>query len=82
MLKHLLQRSATRHVKFLETTVGPDNAASRRMFQSLANDCQAAVHESDFFESALFGPDGHDDECLLRIGPITLKIIKEHAHEH
>lgn len=82
MLKSVLSRPSTRDVRFLETTVGPDNVASRRMFHAVADDCQASVHERALFESALFGPDGHDDECLLRIGPITLKTTKEHPHEN
>lgn len=82
MLTSLLERPSTRQVKFLETTVGPDNIASRRMFRALANQSGAAVEERALFGSELFGPDGHDDECLLRIGPITLKTSKEHAHEN
>lgn len=82
MLTSLLNRPSTRQVRFLETTVGPDNVASRRMFHALAGDCRAEVQESALFESGLFGPGGHDDECLLRIGPIKLKTSKEHAHEH
>lgn len=82
MLTSLLRRPSTRQVRFLETTVGPENVPSRRMFQALAKGCRADVEESALFESGLFGPGGHDDECLLRIGPIKLKTSKEHAHEH
>lgn len=82
MLMSLLNRPLLRPVRFLETTVGPDNVPSRRMFHGVANDCQAKVKESALFESELFGSEGHDDECLLRIGPITLKTTKEYINEN
>lgn len=82
MLQALLKRSSTRQVRFVETTVGPDNVPSRRMFQAVAKSCDAGIQESNLFESELFGPGGHDDECLLRIGPITLKTTKEDTHEN
>lgn len=73
MLLTLLSRPALKAVRFLETTVGPDNVPSRRMFHGLASHHSAPVHESALFESDLFGPDGHDDERLMRIGPITFE---------
>ena len=82
MLQSLLKRPSARAVRYLETTVGPDNVPSRRMFQALAADCGAQVNESALFDSELFGSEGHDDERLLRIGPITPKIIEEHTHEN
>lgn len=82
MLTSLLNRPLLHQVRFLETTVGPDNVPSRRMFHAVAKDCHADVKESALFESELFGSEGHDDECLLRIGPITLKTTKEYTHEN
>ena len=81
MLQALLGRPQLRSVRYLETTVGPDNVASRRMFQGLATQYRAAIHESALFDSSLFGPDGHDDEPLIRIGPITHTTIEEHNNE-
>lgn len=75
MLQALLIRPVLKAVRYLETTVGPDNVPSRRMFHGLATDHSAPVHESALFESALFGPEGHDDERLMRIGPITSEKI-------
>lgn len=69
MLRHLLERPALEGVRYIETTVGPDNQASRRMFASLARRLNASVHESPLFDRSLFGDHGHDDEPLLRIGP-------------
>lgn len=69
MLRHLLERPALENIRYIETTVGPDNQASRGMFGSLARWLNAPVHESPLFDRSLFGGQGHDDEPLLRIGP-------------
>jgi L-2,4-diaminobutyric acid acetyltransferase len=71
MLQHLVKRPALKQVKYIETTVGPDNKASRRMFGRLARTLQAPVRESQLFASDLFGAHDHDDEPLLRIGPFA-----------
>lgn len=72
MLMHLLSRPSLANIRFIETTVGPDNAASRGMFMGLARKLQAEVSESELFGSHLFGDAGHDDERLIRIGPLRL----------
>ncbi|MGO1767555.1 diaminobutyrate acetyltransferase [Advenella sp. S44] len=70
MLTSLLERPNLAHVRSLETTVGPDNAASRRMFAAVARNMGAGIEESPLFEPELFGPQAHDDERLLKIGPL------------
>lgn len=72
MLRELLQREDLKHVRHLETTVGPDNQASRRMFTGLAAELGAHVSEQPFFDRQLFGGADHDDEMLLKIGPFAL----------
>ena len=72
MLRELLRRKGLEHVRHLETTVGPDNQASRRSFAGLAAELGAHVSEQPFFDRQLFGGADHDDEMLLRIGPFTL----------
>ena len=72
MLLELLKRPNLAHIRYIETTVGPDNAASRGMFSSLAQKLQAEVSESAFFDSHLFGDSGHADERLIRIGPLPM----------
>jgi len=69
MLLNLLRRPALAGVRYLETTVGPDNLASRGMFNGLARRLNAKVHETPLFDRTMFGAQGHDDEPLLRIGP-------------
>lgn len=70
MLLELLGRPHLASVRFIETTVGPDNAASRGMFSGLAQKLHVEVTESALFDSDLFGDSGHDDERLIRIGPL------------
>ncbi len=72
MLRDLLQCKGLEHVRHLETTVSPDNQASRRTFAGLAGELGAHVTEQPFFDRHLFGGADHDDEMLLRIGPFDL----------
>lgn len=75
MLTGLLSRSALRPVRWVETTVGPGNDASRRLFSRLAARCRAPLRESALFEAALFGAGAHEAEPLLRIGPFSLSAV-------
>lgn len=78
MLRQLLRRFGMRPVRWVETTVGPGNQASRRLFARLADQMGASMHESALFEAALFGIDARDHEAepLLRIGPLSLSAVK------
>ena len=70
MLDALLARPACREVRYLETTVGPTNHASRRCFERLAEARRCSVRQLPFLEPNHFGPDAqHEAEVLLRIGP-------------
>lgn len=71
MLDQLLERPALAGIRYLETTVGPDNLASRRTFLSLAARMDAPVTERPLFVQQLFGGAAHEDEMLLRIGPFV-----------
>lgn len=70
MIQALLRRPDLAGVRYLETTVSPGNTASRRMFGLLAQDLGTAMHETPLFDKTMFGPQTHDDEPLLRIGPL------------
>lgn len=70
MLDHILNRDATRHIKYVETTVTADNAASRAMFMSLARRFNAGVSESVMFDREQHFLNLHDSEYKLRIGPL------------
>ncbi|MFC4563159.1 diaminobutyrate acetyltransferase [Nocardiopsis mangrovi] len=73
MLDHIGDRIEARGVTHLEATVTPDNTASRRLFASFARDRGAEARWSPLFERDHFphdGPDGHEPEELVRIGPL------------
>ena len=57
-------------VRFLETTITPDNAASWALFRSFARDFDAAIEESVLFSRERHFEGQHDDEVMLRIGPL------------
>ncbi len=75
MLRQLLRRRGLRPVRWVETTVGPGNQASRCLFTRLAGHLQAPLRESALFDAALFGADAHEAEPLLRIGPFSLSAV-------
>ncbi|TGD73025.1 diaminobutyrate acetyltransferase [Mangrovimicrobium sediminis] len=70
MLNHIVERESCAGVRFMETTVTDDNAASWALFESFAHHWHAPLQRSVMFErSAHFG-DSHDTEFLARIGPL------------
>lgn len=76
MLCKLLERPGLSAIRYIETTVGPDNAASRGVFAGLARQLHAAVSDSALFGPELFGPAGHEEERLLRIGPFQARATR------
>ena len=71
LLTAVLERDACREVRYLESTVGPTNAASLALFRGLARRLGADVVEQPCFEPDLFPERQHEAEQLLRIGPIA-----------
>ena len=71
MLSHVLERTALTGISYIETTVGPDNTASRAMFASLARKRNTQIAESALFEMHHFGHEAHEEERLLRLGPLS-----------
>ncbi len=69
MLEHLLVRPAPAGCRWLETTVTPSNAASRRVFETLATRLNAQCTERTFFSREDFQDPHHEPEMLIRIGP-------------
>lgn len=69
LLDALLARDACRGVRFLEATVAPSNAASRRLFESFAERHRAPFAWSDGYAPSLF-EGSHEREQLIRIGPL------------
>ncbi|CAL9616230.1 L-2,4-diaminobutyric acid acetyltransferase [Streptomyces sp. enrichment culture] len=70
MLDHLAVRlAAVGALRYLETTISPDNTASDRLFRSFAERHAAPLGRDMLFPSELF-PEAHEDEFLYRIGPL------------
>lgn len=76
MLASLLERLGER-VRYLEATVTPSNGASRAMFRAFASRMNAPCVEDTepLFPRERF-PDGHEEERMLRIGPIDVASAK------
>ncbi|MGQ9425659.1 diaminobutyrate acetyltransferase [Gilvimarinus sp. F26214L] len=71
MVMHLLQRPQCADVRYIETTVTPDNKASWGLFEGIARDLNAPLNKSVLFERNAHFAGAHDDEMLCRIGPFT-----------
>lgn len=71
-LVYRVRRDRFGHPVTVETTVAPSNTASRAFFGAFARRHGVPLAESPHFSSALLSAAGeHEDEPLLRIGPIT-----------
>ncbi|MBE9374102.1 diaminobutyrate acetyltransferase [Saccharopolyspora sp. HNM0983] len=68
LLSHLVDRVQPRGVRYLETTITPDNTASIGLFSALAESRGTGIERSELFTADLF-PDAHLGEDLYRIGP-------------
>lgn len=79
MLQQLLTRPACASVRYLETTISPDNHSSRRLFKNFAELHQAIWHEETFLGPEQFGDESHDEEMLIRIGPFNPPRHKENG---
>jgi L-2,4-diaminobutyric acid acetyltransferase len=78
MLLNLLQRSSEESgVKYLETTITPDNKASWALFTRVATSLQADLSSQTLFERQAHFAGKHDDEVLLQIGPFDVGTIQE-----
>lgn len=71
MLDHLAAAQLPDGVTFIETSITPDNDASRRLFGAFARRWDATLDSCELFGTGLF-PDSHLSEDLFRIGPLRL----------
>lgn len=67
MIREVLLRPTCVRVHYLETTITPDNRASRSMFRSLAHRLQAEWTESLVFDCERHFRGRHESELLLSI---------------
>lgn len=71
MIMNILKREKLEGVRFIEATVTPSNIASKSFFSRLASHLNAEYREFPFFTRDIFGgSDNHEEEFLLRIGPV------------
>jgi L-2,4-diaminobutyric acid acetyltransferase len=73
LLDELFTRLVSRGVRYLETTITPDNEASIRLFSSFAKRWNAHLDRTELFVRSDFPADGeaHEQEDLYRIGPLS-----------
>mgnify|MGYP003733387543 CR=1 FL=1 len=69
MLDHLAAAHVPQGVTHLETSITPDNDASRRLFGAFARRWDAQLECSELFGAGLFS-ESHLAEDLFRIGPL------------
>lgn len=71
MMEAIVSRPVCRQVRFMETTIDPENAASWRAFEKFAQAHGAASEQSLLFSREHHFGGRHGDEVLLRIGPFS-----------
>ena len=69
MIFDVLARAVCRNVSYLHTSVTATNAASRKMFEGLAENLDAPVIETVMFDAENHFQSRNDTELLLKIGP-------------
>jgi L-2,4-diaminobutyric acid acetyltransferase len=70
LLTALLARPACAGATHVETTVTPSNLPSNALFDWLAREHGAPCERSTAFRAGDFGSHHHEEEVLLRIGPL------------
>ncbi|MGV0834235.1 diaminobutyrate acetyltransferase [Mycolicibacterium thermoresistibile] len=74
-LVHRVRRDRHGHPVTVEATVTPSNTASRAFFGAFARRHGVPLIEQPYFTADLLDRDGnHEDEPILRIGPITASL--------
>ncbi|RIJ24560.1 diaminobutyrate acetyltransferase [Henriciella barbarensis] len=71
LVADIFSRPSCKDVRFLKTTITPDNEASWGLFKSLARWLDAPLQESPFFDEDKHFKGRHDSEILVTIGPFT-----------
>lgn len=84
LLDHLVERPALAAVDHLETTIGPANLSSQRLFQAFAQRRACTIVVTPLFDASQLGTE-HEPEQLHRIGPFATSTVvtgKSHAQTH
>ena len=70
MLDELMGREQCRGIRWIEATITPSNQASWALFKSFAEKRGASCVDQTMFPAEQFGGGKHEEERLLRIGPV------------
>ena len=86
LIQHILRRPHCSEVRFIKTTITPDNTASWRLFEKLARQFEAETSSHVLFDEAAHFGDRHASEHQLIIGPFNnplfnLKTNNEHSND-
>ncbi len=71
LVADIFSRPSCKDVRFLKTTITPDNEASWGLFKSIARWLDAPLQESPFFDEDKHFKGRHDSEILVTIGPFS-----------
>jgi len=55
---------------YIEATIAPSNASSKRLFEKLASNNEVAIVKREGFETEFFPNEAHEKEDLYIIGPL------------
>lgn len=69
MIQHVLDRPICGSIRFVETTISPDNRSSWRVFEKLAEKYKTQINESIFLDKDKHFDGEHDSEVLVKVGP-------------
>ncbi len=72
MLEALITPLIGNRIRYIETTISPDNRPSRALFNRFAAHCRAEIIEKQGYPKDWFPVQlGHEEERLYRIGPLV-----------
>ena len=79
MLRSILQRRSLGDIRFLQTTINPDNRPSWALFEALTAELKTELQTHCLFgRESHFGGE-HEDEIMLTIGPFISSVSKSNA---
>lgn len=73
MLEEILLREECINIQYIETTIAPNNVASKTLFERLADQFNTKIKQTEVYKDELFPDADHQIENLYIIGPIGLK---------
>lgn len=76
MLEHILRRPELDAVRFIDTTITADNAASWRLFSKFADYLGTSHCKRLLFDKETHFSGRHDSEWLMRIGPFDMAAVE------